>query len=300
MKHTILIIFAAVAAWGQAPAPKLNCDGPLSLKDDLFPYCEMRETSVPFSGSLAVTTGGSGDVSVQSWEGGDVLVRARVLTAAPTTALAVMVAATVTIETSDGNVTGSGPPSNNHQAWSLSLEIYVPRKLSLSATTLNGNVSVQDVEGQPGVALTTLNGNVSATNVVGAVQLRTTNGKISTAGVAGPIQFNSVNGSVSLTGVGNDVQGSGVNGTILVAADRWAGQTIDVKTVNGAIELDVPHDCSAHVELSTVMGNITANVPIPDSKHGLFGRVASFDLGGGGPTVRASLILGNIQLKRLD
>jgi hypothetical protein len=144
VKPIILLICAAVAAWGQAPAPKLTCDGPLPVDNGLFPYCEMREASVPFSGSVAVTTGGSGDVTVQPWDGADVLVRAKVLTAAETTSLAAMVAAMVNLSTSDGNVTGSGPASDGHRTWSLSLEIYVPRKLGLSATTLNGNVSVQD------------------------------------------------------------------------------------------------------------------------------------------------------------
>jgi DUF4097 and DUF4098 domain-containing protein YvlB len=300
MKHTILILCAAVAAWGQTPAPKLTCAGPPPVQNGLFPYCEMRETSVPFSGSVAVTTGGSGNVSVQRWDGADVLVRAQVRTAAESTSLAAALATTVILDTSNGNVTGSGPSSNDHQSWSLSLEIYVPRKLGLSVTTLNGNVSVQDVEGQPGVSLATLNGNVSAIRVAGPVQLRTTNGNISTVGVAGPIQFNSVNGNVSLTGAGADVEGTGVNGHILVAADRWVGQTIDVKTVNGGIDLSLPHDCSAHLELSTVMGTITANIPLPSSKHGWFGRTLSFDIGAGGPLIRAGVVLGSIQLKRLD
>jgi DUF4097 and DUF4098 domain-containing protein YvlB len=303
MKHTILMMCAAVAAWGQAPPPKLTCDGPLPVNDGLFPYCEMRETSAPFTGSLAVNTGGSGDVLVQSWDGADVLVRSRVLTAAETTSLAVMVAAMVNLNTADGKVTGNGPASNAHQTWSLGLEIYVPRKLDLSVTTLNGNVSVQDLEAQSGITLTTLNGNVSATGVVGPVELRTTNGNIVTAGVRGRIQFNSINGKVSLTGVAGDVEGSGVNGSILVAADHWVGETFDVKTVNGAIELDVPSDCSAHAELSTVVGSISTNVPVPASKPakpGSLGKSLSFDIGGGGPLIRATLVVGTIKLTLLD
>jgi DUF4097 and DUF4098 domain-containing protein YvlB len=300
MKYTILMMCAAVAAWGQAPPPKLTCDGPLSVNDGLFPYCEMRETSVPFTGSVAVTTGGSGDVVVQSWDGTDVLVRIQVRTAAESTSLAAVLAAMVTLDTSDGNLTGSGPASNDRQTWSLSLEIYVPHKLGLSVTTLNGSVSVQDLEGQPNITLATLNGSVSATNVVGPVQLRTTNGNISTAGVAGAIEFNSINGKVSLTGVGDDAEGNLVNGSILVAADRWVGQTINVHTVNGSIELDVPHDCSAHVVLSTVVGTISTNVPVPVSKPGALGRTLTFDIGGGGASIRASLVTGSIKLTRLD
>ena len=107
MRYTILIICAAVAAWGQAPPPKLTCDGPWPINDHLVPYCELRQASAPFSGAVAVTTGGSGDVSVQPWDGADILVRARVWTAAETTSLAVVLAAMVNIDTSNGNVTGS-------------------------------------------------------------------------------------------------------------------------------------------------------------------------------------------------
>ena len=97
-----------------------------------------------------------------------------------------------------------------------------------------------------------------------------------------------------------DVEGAGVNGRILLAADHWVGQTFDVRTVNGAIELDVPHDCSAHVELSTTLGTITTNVPVPvlGLKHGFFGRKLSFDIGDGGALIRASAVTGSIKLKR--
>lgn len=305
MRHTILLICAAVAAWGQAPAPKLNCDAPLPVNGGMVAYCEMRETSVAFSGSVAVNTGGSGDVTVQSWDGANILVRSKVLTDAETMSLAAMLAAMVSIDTSDGNVTGTGPSSEGHRSWSLSLEIYVPRKLGLSVKTLNGSLSVQDVEGQPGVTLATTNGAVSAKNVVGPVQLTTINGSVTTTGVAGPIQFNAVNGKVSLNGIAGDVRGNVVNGSILVGADRWVGQTIGVTTVNGAIELDVPSDCSAHVELSTTVGTITTNVPVPPSpsnpsKRPALGRTLSFDIGSGGALIQASVVHGNINLTRLD
>lgn len=68
-----------------------------------------------------------------------------------------------------------------------------------------------------------------------------------------------------------------VNGNITVrAGDDWQGQTLNVQTVNGNIELSVPGDCPAHVELSTVRGAISTNFPVPS--WGM-GPTVSFDVG---------------------
>ncbi|HTP34011.1 MAG TPA: hypothetical protein VMJ75_17650 [Candidatus Acidoferrales bacterium] len=288
MKRTIGIITATLClmascplAWGQAPPSKLNCNQPWFVANGLVPYCELRETSIPVGSSLAVRVRGSGSITVQSWTGPDVLVREQVETAAENEALAQAVAAQVTVDTSTGNILGGGPTTNIDQTWSLNLEVFVPQAPALDLNTLNGELSV--------------------TGVPGPVQFHSTNGSISASDVPGAIQFQSTNGTVSLVGVTGDVTGQAVNGKVRVrvGGDHWLGQTIDVKVINGAIELDVPHDCSAHVQLSIVVGVIRTNFPVPYwGKHGL-GQTVTFDVGSGGPLLRASTITGSILLRRL-
>ena len=289
MKHaippiTMALCLAVVSplAWGQAPPSKLNCDQPWYVANGLVPYCEMRGLSIPVGTSLAIRVRGSGSITVESWTGPDVLVRAQVETAAENEALAQGVAAQVIVDISAGNILGSGPATNTDQTWALNLEVFVPQALALNLNTLNGNLSV--------------------VGIPGPVQLQSTNGNISTTNVPGAIQFKSTNGNVSLVGVTGDVNGQAVNGNIRlrVGGEHWLGQTIDVKDVNGSIELDVPHDCSAHVELSTVLGVIRTNFLVPYwGKRGL-GQTVTFDVGSGGPLLRASVVTGSILLLRLN
>jgi len=260
VKHTIFVLITAVflaapTARGQAPVFQLNCDQTRFFVSGLVPYCEIRDMAIPYGGSLGVKTV-NGNISVLPWDGQDVLVHAQVMTAAENESLAAGLAALVTVDTSSGNVLGGGPSTNEQRQWSLSLEIYVPAQAAPSLTTVNGNISVSDIQGA--------------------------------------IQFSATNGNVSVVGAGGDVEGHGVNGNITVAAggDHWQGQTLDVRTVNGNVDLSVPGDCSAHVELSTVLGRISTNFQVTLGKSG----PVTFDLGSGGGLVRGATTLGNVRL----
>jgi DUF4097 and DUF4098 domain-containing protein YvlB len=263
-----IFCLAAVSpgAWGQTPPSKLNCNQ-AGMVADLVTFCQLREAVLPSADSFTVDTV-NGGVSVQTWDGPGILVRARIQTAADDYFLAEALAGQVVVDTSTGNVVVTGPSTNSRQSWSARLEIYVPAATGIAITTVNGSIAVRDVQG--------------------------------------PLQFHTVNGGVSLAGVGGNVQGSVVNGSIFlgVGGDHWAGQTLDVKTVNGSIEIEVPADCSAHVTASVAMGVISTNFPVQiPAGRGLFGQSISFDVGSGaagGSAIRMATTIGTIQLRRMD
>jgi hypothetical protein len=273
MKHNALALsilcLAAVSPTvrGQSPVSKLNCNQPGLVVNDLVTFCQLREVALPPAGAFTVDTV-NGSVSVQTWDGPGILVRAKVQTAADDCFLAEALAGQVVVDTSTGNVVATGPSTNGRQTWSVRIEIYVPATTGVAITTVNGSITVSDVQGL--------------------------------------LQFHTVNGSVSLVGVGGNVEGKIVNGSIFigVGGDHWAGQTLDVKTVNGSIEIEVPADCSAHVTASVVMGVINTNFPMQiPAGWGLFGRSLSFDVGSGasaGSAIRMATTMGTIQLRRMD
>jgi DUF4097 and DUF4098 domain-containing protein YvlB len=251
---------------GQSPVSKLNCSQPGLVVNGLVSFCQLREVTFPSAGSLTVDTT-NGSVAVETWDGPGILVRTKVQTAAGSEYLAEALAGQVVVDTSSRNVVVTGPSTNTHQTWSAKLEIFVPPATAVTITSVNGSIAVSDAQG--------------------------------------PIQFHAVNGSVSLARVGGNVQGRGVNGSIFIGGgDHWAGQTLDVKTVNGAIEIDVLADCAAHVTASTVLGVINTNFPVPvPAGWGWFGRSLSFDIGSGsasGSAIRVATPLGSIQLRRED
>jgi len=98
-------------------------------------------------------------------------------------------------------------------------EITVPSGVNLSLETVNGDVKVQDCDGE--LQLETVNGSIEARGVKGTLQGHTVNGRIEAVAVAlppsGKIELQTVNGPIKLTlpkDAHFDFSGETMNGTI--------------------------------------------------------------------------------------
>src|SRR4030095_16899461 len=100
----------------------------------------------------------NGGVSVKGWDRNEILMRARIQAAAPTEAQAKELASQVRIEIASANIFASGPTNRNDNWWSVSYEVFVPRRSNLSLKTNNGGISIVDVNGQ--LQFSALNGGV--------------------------------------------------------------------------------------------------------------------------------------------
>ena len=124
---------------------------------------------------------------------------------------------------------------------------------------------------------------------------RSVNGDVIVKGLDGRARVDTVNGSVELNTTGFATAKT-VNGAIkmhLARAD-WE-DTLDLKTVNGNIELHVPADISADLVAKTVNGNITSDVPI--AVHEMSRRSMTGTLGSGGRRLALETVNGSISLK---
>ena len=225
-------------------------------------FCEIREQTVPAGGAITVEASKNGGVAVKGWDRNDVLVRSRVQTSAPTQSEAEQLAKQISIETAGGKISASGPAFRENSHWSVSYEIFAPRRSDLSLEAYNGGISIADVSGR--------------------------------------IEFTGHNGGVVLRRVGGSVRGGTTNGGLVVelAGDRWDGETLDVKTTNGGIVLSVPENYSAHLETGTVNGHLSVDFPV--TVQGRITKELAVNLGAGGPTVRATTTNGGVRIKRLE
>ena len=128
--------------------------------------------------------------------------------------------------------------------------------------------------------------------------MKTFNGGIHLADLRGRIDFEALNGGVTLVRMAGEVHGHTTNGglTIELAGDKWDGSGLDVETTNGDVKLDIPSSYSAHIETSTVNGGI--NVDFPVTIKGRIDRNLSFDIGSGGPTIRATTTNGGVRIRK--
>jgi DUF4097 and DUF4098 domain-containing protein YvlB len=79
----------------------------------------------------------------------------------------------------------------------------------------------------------------------------------------------------------------------------WHGKEIDLKSTNGSVHIDLPHDFSASVEARTTNGGIRIDHPIrleEKSRRYLRGTIGE----GEATTVRVKTTNGGVSLNRQD
>src|SRR6267378_7285349 len=109
-----LLILATISLAGASSLAQKKTEGPMECRDSwnndrLQNHCEIREQTLPTGGPISVDAGRNGGVSVKGWDRNEILVRARVQTAAPSQAEAQELAKQVRIETSGSRIHAEGP-----------------------------------------------------------------------------------------------------------------------------------------------------------------------------------------------
>lgn len=247
------------AALSVAAHAEMTCDGRSWNHNRLATHCEIKEQTLPASrGVIDIQPGDNGGITVQGWDRADVLVRARIRTAAPTEAEARSLTPQIQFASGSASLHAQGPATDPDHYWSLDYEIFAPHTSDLTMTAQNGGIHVANVRGK--------------------------------------LQFHTVNGGVHLDQVNGDVQGETTNGGVHIslAGDRWDGKGMDVKTTNGGITLQTSAQFSAHVEASAENGGISRDGGSMVRAHS--GRTATFDLGSGGPNVHLVTTNGGIKI----
>ena len=263
----VLLIFVLVGAAATSGVAQKKTGVSLTCRDTwnsdrLQGHCEIKEQTLPAGGAIAVDGGRNGGVAVKGWDRNDILVRARVQTAAFTQAEADQLATQIRIETAGLRIHAEGPEQRDNAQWWVSFEISVPGRSDLSLSASNGGVSISDVYGK--------------------------------------IDFKTTNGGVNLVRVGGNVEGNTTNGGvhIVLTGGRWDGEGLDVRTTNGGVNLVLTENYSAHLETGTVNGNVSFGFPVnvPLTERGRMPKNISVDLGSGGPTVRVMTTNGGVRV----
>ena len=224
-------------------------------------FCEVRELTVPTSGSLSVNASPNGGIKVEGAPRSDVFLRARIVAAASSEDRARQIVSEVRVQPSGDRIEAEGPQNlGRRESWHVSYELLVPMQMSLSLKTVNGGLSVKGVEGR--IEATTTNGGVRLTDMAGDVRGRTTNG-----------------------GIDVDLDGA-----------SWRGEGLDVQTSNGGVRVAIPDGYSASLEASTVNGGLNSDFPV--TLDGRRSRNIHATLGAGGATIRVRTSNGGVRITR--
>ncbi|HKR02361.1 MAG TPA: DUF4097 family beta strand repeat-containing protein [Pyrinomonadaceae bacterium] len=125
---------------------------------------------------------------------------------------------------------------------------------------------------------------------------RTVNGGIDAATLGGDVDAKTVNGSININTAGV-ARAKTVNGSITASMGRadWSAP-LEFKTVNGAINLELPPGTSAEVKAETFNGDINTTFPI--TATGRVGRRhLNGTIGAGGRELSIKTVNGSISLR---
>lgn len=180
---------------------------------------------------------------------------------------------------------------------SSTLEVRLPRGVTLSVGSVSGSVDVRGVTGAvqassvsgsvdvvgdlSSASLTSVSGSVDFRGDAPTVRMQSVSGGVDFAGDARTVRLQSVSGSVRMEGRGETVEGNSVSGSIEVASTepvrllevesvsgrvtftgRLAlGGTIDVESHSGSVDLVLGGDTDARFELSAFSGSLSSDLP---------------------------------------
>jgi DUF4097 and DUF4098 domain-containing protein YvlB len=187
---------------------------------DKVGFRELREMTMPASGSLAIDGGRNGGIRVKGSERSDIQIRACVQTWGTSDESARAVASGIRISTT-GTVKAEAAEDQN---WSVSYEVLVPRTIDLNLKAHNGGIAISSVEGR--MEFETMNGGLHLMDLAGDVRGRTTNG--------------------------------GVH--VMLAGNSWKGTGLDLLTTNGGVHLQIPETYAANIETGTSNGGFHSNI----------------------------------------
>lgn len=94
--------------------------------------------------------------------------------------------------------------------------------------------------------------------------LHTVNGEVRVQDVDGELDVQSVNGNVAVRGSRRGVRAQTVNGKVdVAAAGAPAGSILELKTVSGSVLLTLPKDAQFDLNATTMNGSIESTFPLP-------------------------------------
>lgn len=224
--------------------------------------CEVREATIKADWKTITVDGGTnGGISVEGWNKNEIRIRAKVKAWDRDREDARETLDEIEIELDRETILAKGPKMRgNRRGWSVSFELFVPKKSDLDLETLNGGIRIEDVDGE--------------------IRAEATNGGLRLSQLAGDVEVHTTNGGVSVE----------LHGT------KWSGRGLEASTTNGAVKLWIPEDYNAELETGTVNGSVDFDFPI--TVRGKINKRIKATIGDGGPKIRVTTTNGGVKLKR--
>jgi len=128
-------------------------------------------------------------------------------------------------------------------------------------------------------------------------EIKLINGSLDVTGATGEVHASCINGRLEAHNLSGRADLSTINGHLDAKFDQLRGSTLELKSVNGSVELTIPSDSKAEIEASTVSGGIDNDFGLHVNHHSFVGHDLRGELGNGGPRIKLSNVNGRIEIR---
>jgi DUF4097 and DUF4098 domain-containing protein YvlB len=127
-------------------------------------------------------------------------------------------------------------------------------------------------------------------------EIKLINGALDITGAAGEVHASCINGKLEADNLSGRAELSTINGRLGVKFDQLPGTSVDLRSVNGSVELTIPSDSKAEIEASTVSGGIENDFGLHVNHHNFVGHDLRGELGSGGAHLKLENVNGRIEI----
>lgn len=195
------------------------------------------------------------------------------------------------------------------------LNVRVPKAVSVEINVVSAPVSIDGLDGGK-VEVESVSGRVRANLRSPHIDMQTVSGSIDVAGRAEKADLQTVSGDITAPAIGGAVDAQTVSGRMTIGGGPWkqasfstvSGDTqvtgglardgkIDVDSMSGDVQLQLPGDTSARLEASTFSGDLRSDFGSPSRGEDGPDKELKTTIGGGNGYIHVESFSGDVRVR---
>jgi DUF4097 and DUF4098 domain-containing protein YvlB len=128
-------------------------------------------------------------------------------------------------------------------------------------------------------------------------EIKLINGSLDLSGLSGEVHASCINGRLEAHDLAGHAHLSTINGRLQASFDRLDGQSVELNSVNGSVDLTIPSDSNVEIEANTVSGAIANDFGLRVIHHRFVGHDLRGEIGSGGPRIKLANVNGQIEIR---
>ena len=147
--------------------------------------------------------------------------------------------------------------------YSIDYELRVPREISITVKTTNGDVSVESIRGDLDVS--SLSGDIEIKSCNGSMNINTKSGDLNIDECSGEITAKTLSGDVDMKSISSGkLHANSLSGDIECNITPQERADILLRTLSGDVDLRLPESAEVEIEVNSLSGSFKIDLPLDE------------------------------------